>query len=542
MPKSSFVDFSEDVMHTPRVVRPSTSSSTSHQYAAAAGTRRPSTATSWASSDLSTTDPASSSSEEMILTFVDEARLYKAFVTMRDAFVAEAHAHRESCRALESSKTSLILENQVNVEMKKQLEEEEKHTKIIRDFLKVRTDEHATMIKDSEEEVENLYAEIRDLEVQVSVSQSDKMQHMFRTDRCAQELQHKKADHSRFTDLLAATRENSDSTQRQVDASASKLKTQDLLRKDSDKAHGEASWSLGRQQSTVDELIRRVERANAEKRTWMERYKSCERDLSSTQSLLLSMSSSKTEEQTAMYRDRALHYLKAVGAGHGIREARRPRGQNGATVSGDSKLLDALRAPELRNEHAVPTDGKSLAREGIGARGGGAGGAGAGAGAATRRIKRSQTPDVRESRKKLDKFIEGDAGIDSETTTSDYANSAANYAAAAATTALLRNSQDDEAADHDFDFAFRRRAAAKAAAAASRNSATYGGDDAVATGATARSGNATTAPTVSQGSALALKTGRLQARKAKAQEVREDWLAEVKIKTRPVNAVDYLPF
>ena len=67
-----------------------------------------------------------------------------------------------------------------------------------------------------------------------------------------------------------------------------------------------------------------MDKAENDAATWERRYKDCAKDLSHVQKLMMSMTAGHTETQAILYRDRALHYLKSVGAGGGIKESLPP--------------------------------------------------------------------------------------------------------------------------------------------------------------------------------------------------------------------------
>jgi hypothetical protein len=105
---------------------------------------------------------------------------------------------------------------------------------------------------------------------------------------------------------------------------------------------------------------------------------------------MVNMSESSTETQAALYRDRALHYLKAAGGGAGIKES---KVVVSVAETGSSLLSDALKAPELRklteNDGRARQVGSVLEDVNLGgARGG----------------RRGRTPDVRVTKKKLTKY------------------------------------------------------------------------------------------------------------------------------------------
>lgn len=148
-----FLDFNPSttttMVMTPRIIRPPTTN-----------VDRPSTAQSWVSST-----PSSSSSviEVPLDTYVDEQRLYSAFSTVRNALMLELDKHSETVKLIEKLKVQLVLEEEVNVMQHEQLKKEEKHTALISEDYNHLVKEHTLIMECSEDEIEDLYRQIRDV-------------------------------------------------------------------------------------------------------------------------------------------------------------------------------------------------------------------------------------------------------------------------------------------------------------------------------------------------------------------------------------------
>ena len=118
------------------------------------------------------------------------------------------------------------------------------------------------------------------------------------------------------------------------------MKIESEITKSGTKEFEETSWKVANNKKLVDSLIGRVEKAKEDAKMWEHRYRVCGKDLSHVQSIMMRMTESATETQAVLYRDRALHYLKSVGAGGGIKES---KVAVGVAETGDSLLADALK-------------------------------------------------------------------------------------------------------------------------------------------------------------------------------------------------------
>ncbi|GMI51424.1 hypothetical protein ScalyP_jg3802, partial [Parmales sp. scaly parma] len=104
-------------------------------------------------------------------TYVDEQRLYSAFSTVRNALMLELEKHSETVKLIEKLKVQLVLEEEVNVMQHEQLKKEEKHTALISGDYNHLVKEHTLIMECSEDEIEDLYRQIRDVKSAVTKKQ-----------------------------------------------------------------------------------------------------------------------------------------------------------------------------------------------------------------------------------------------------------------------------------------------------------------------------------------------------------------------------------
>jgi hypothetical protein len=392
-----FVDFRDDVCCTPRSIVSDVDDGNGTSGSRTGRT----TARSWVSS-VQDDFNESQSSEPVngpVSTIVDKSRLYTSFDGVRQAFIREMTKHGESQEVLERVCKELVLEKEVNVVQRLQVKKEEGHTKVLKDTVEQLRRDIECGVKESEEQIDKLYYDIDVYTKENERVSGEKMQIMYKLNRLKQELVMKNEEIQRFETMKEKVTADSIATQKNSDVLQVTLKVSDRIQKTGVKDFEELSYKLSNNKKLVDSLILRVDKAKADKKMWEHRYKVTSKDLSHVQSIITSMSTSATETQAALYRDRGLHYLKSVGGGGGIKESVvRER----VAESEGSILTDALKAPELRS--ITKNDGRA-AKEGdvmmsIGSNGGASGGGGGGG-----RRRNVQTPDVRVSKKKLNRYI-----------------------------------------------------------------------------------------------------------------------------------------
>jgi len=130
--------------------------------------------------------------------------------------------------------------------------------------------------------------------------------------------------------------------QSQSDLLNKHLKLQSTLGKSADTDLQEYSWKLQNSQKLVDNLIMRRDKGEKDCKLWEHRYKLLANDLSHIQKMMMQMTTSHSETQAILFRDRALHYLKSFGGGAGIKESLPPVGLE---IHSQSLLSDALIDP-----------------------------------------------------------------------------------------------------------------------------------------------------------------------------------------------------
>ena len=329
---ADFVDFDPStagtMVMTPRIIRPPTMD-----------VNRPTTADTWISSTPST------EVEVPHDTYVDETRLYKAFQTVRDKFVLEMEKHNDTQEAIAKLKKSLELEGEVNSIQLEQLKKEERHTSKISSDYNHLVKEHTLILEGSEEEIEDLYRQIREVNEMTERVKSERMQFMFRNQKARDEMDKKIQEIKRMEEIKSDTAKDTEGTSKENDRLQKHLRMQSELGKSADTDLQEYSWKLQNSKKLVDELIARLDKAEEDARTWEHRYKVLARDLSHIQKMMMNMTSSHTETQAILYRDRALHYLKSFGGGGSIKESLPPVGLD---FHSQSLLSDALKDPMLR--------------------------------------------------------------------------------------------------------------------------------------------------------------------------------------------------
>ncbi|GMI00772.1 hypothetical protein TrVE_jg6553 [Triparma verrucosa] len=486
-----FVDFEDNMFMTPRIIRPITEAS-----------ERPSTANSWISSTVSEEEEP----EEVPLdTWVDEPRLPNAFWKLRDFYTVELESHAESCERLQKLKEDLIFEKEVNVVQREQLKKEEKHTSSILSELRNLQKEHNKFLKVSDDEINELYSEITDTQEEIKRIAGEKMHIMYKVNRAEQELQIKEEEIKGFTDVKEKTIKDNEKVQKNSDVLQTGLKTVKQIGDSGEKEFQETSWKLDKHKKLVDALIRRVDGAKNDVKTWKHRYNVCAKDLSHVQKLMMSMSTGHTETQAVLYRDRALHYLKSIGAGGGIKESLPPVNLE---RTGESLLADALKDPELRRE--VGGNGGRAGK--ISATGKGGKMYSLGGSDGLDRIRRSEarTPDVRATKKKLGRYMRNNPADkdlmkkkkgERETQPLELEGADADFQT------LLRVEWENDSSGRLYDDPPMSRMSAMSGASGLSGMS----------GVTAKSA-------LSEGSALRWKTGSLRRRKEKAQQFRDEWV------------------
>jgi len=145
--------------------------------------------------------------------------------------------------------------------------------------------------------------------------------------------------------------EDSEKTQKASDVLQTGLKAVKEIGRSGKEEFEKTSWQLSNGQKLVDSLILRTGKAEDDAKIWGQRYKIASKDLSHVQKLMMSMTGSHTETQAILYRDRALHYLKSVGAGGAIKEAPVSYGVEGESTSryGRSEATTAYYCSTITN-------------------------------------------------------------------------------------------------------------------------------------------------------------------------------------------------
>ncbi len=514
--QEDFVDFDDDITKTPRRIRPRT------EYSV-----RPPTANSW----ISSTPSEPEEEEEVPLdTWVDEARLLYAFGKVRDAYTVEADSHRESMEKLEKLMNDLVLENEVNVVQRLQLKKEDAHTAVISSNVRDLQRDYSEFVDASENEVNRLYKEITSVREEIKSVQSQKMEAMYQVSRLDQELKFKNEEVQHFKALKSNMEMDSENTQKKSDVLQVGLKTQKQITETGESEFNETSWRLESNKKLVDTLIIRVDKAENDAKMWAHRYKMLGRDLSHIQKLMMNMSNSHTETQAVLYRDRALHYLKSVGGGDGIKEALPPVGVSANT--GASLLADALKDPGIRKK--VGGDG-SRAKKIVGTTkdgklfslGGGGGRDRQGGRRGAQGDRPPRTPDIRMTKKKLQRYMAnpiGNTGVSPSLDDVDVDKVVSKSAYA------LEDADDDFkrllVAELENDAELKHPTSVGGRRAYSRMSEVSGVSG--ASGMTAVSA-------MSDGTALRYKTGLQRKRRAKAEEQRMKWMEQ----TLSINSNDF---
>lgn len=249
---------------------------------------------------------------------------------------------------MQGLREDLVLENEVNVVQREQLRKEQSHTsKILKNLQNLKKD-HEEMLRNCEKEVNELYRGIAQAQDEIRAVQAEKMHEMHKVHRRAQEADIKDMEIKRFLKVKEEADADSEATQKQSDILQTGLHVVKEIGKSGEKEFESVSWRLQNNKKLVDSLIMRTGKAEDDSKMWEQRYKLCAKDLSYVQKLMMSMTSSHTETQAILYRDRALHYLKSVGGGEGVKEALPPI--NSESASAGSILSDALMDPDMRNE------------------------------------------------------------------------------------------------------------------------------------------------------------------------------------------------
>ena len=205
------MDFAQDPAYTPRFIRPRTKVDSRPKSKQSEG--------NWLDSDSDDDVKDKLPPCEVPLdTFVDEPRLPNAFAKVRDLFTVSLDEHNDDMHKLALLMEALVLEREVNTVQRLQLKKDESHNSVLNGNVATLRREYEEFVRESEETVDVLYADVTFYQNEIEVMAGEKMQEMFKLSRLKQELEMKVEEVARLSELKEKTIAANEGTRKKSEA------------------------------------------------------------------------------------------------------------------------------------------------------------------------------------------------------------------------------------------------------------------------------------------------------------------------------------